>query len=533
MGRFVAMAFIGLRIELARTRGGLHKEDRVLGVVIARDGGAVKDESSLLGNTRLDEVSPEARAIGIRPGQTIASARARSADLRVRVVPLLSVSQALSGLAEMAFAFGATTSFEAGGFAGDVVWVDVTGCGHLHASGRDKEGERTLLLRLSACVEKLGYSCRIAIADGPRIAAAVARYMPARSQREWSDPIVVPRGENAKAITKLPLAALALEKSTLAWLSALGVKRVADLQTLPRLSLGTRLGGDAARVMALIDGDDRAPLTAYVPPELPTEKVDFEYGIESAEALLFVAKRLADRIAARLEGRCLKAACLELTLHLDRGVKHLSEEDPILTVTLASPLARSEELFSILKAKVEGNACASMRAPTLGVTLRVTEAIEARAEALDLLTPETKALRALPRLASELSAELGHAAVGMLVLRDTWVMADRSRLVPFRRTPPPSPFSSALLAGGAEPTRWLEEPMGVRRASLLHARMVARFESLEWWNDSSGARPDRVNVRDHYPAWVDGGRGETGKRGMAWVEVERETGRARVMGWLD
>jgi protein ImuB len=530
MRRFAAMALVGLRVELARTRGGLREEDRVLGVVIAREGGAVQGECSLLGNTRLDEVSPEARAIGIRPGQTIASARARSADLRVRVVPLLAVSQALSGLAEMALAFGSTTSFEAGGFAGDVVWVDITGCGHLHASEGDDDGERALLSRLASCVKKLGYSCRVAVAEGPRVAAAVARYGPARPQRPASEPIVVPLGENAKAITKLPLRALALEDSTLTWLSALGIRRVADLQTLPRRSLGTRLGADAARVMALIDGDDRSPLTPYVPPEIPTEKVELEYGIESTEALLFVAKRLADGLAARLEGRCLKAARLEIVLHLDRGVNRVAAEDPILAVVMASPLARSGDLLSVLKAKIEAHAC--MTAPILGVTLRATDVIEARAEALDLLTPEAKADRALPRLASELSAELGHAAVGTLALRDTWVMADRSRLVPFGSSRPPSPPLGAFLSGGAEPTRWLEEPLVVRRASLLHSRLVARFESVEWWNDSS-TRPRRGAVREHYAAWATVERGRKSLRGMAWVEVEQETGRARVMGWLD
>jgi protein ImuB len=533
MGRFAAMAFGGLRVELARVREDLREEDRVLGVVIAREGGAVKDESSLLGNTRLDEVSQEARAAGIRPGQTIASARARRADLRVRVVPLSSVSQALGGLAEMALAFGATTSFEAGGFAGDVVWVDVTGCGHLHASKKDEEGERTLLLRLTACAEKLGYGCRAAMADGPRIAAAVARYAPdapARPPRPGGEPIVVPRGANAKAIAKLPLVALALEDSTLTWLSALGMRRVADLQMLPRRSLGTRLGADAARVMALIEGDDRVPLTPYVPPETPTEKVELEYGIESAEALLFVAKRLSDLLAARLVGRCLKAARLELALHLDRGVNR-GALDRILTVVLASPLARSEDLFAVLKAKIEADTLTT--APILGVALRATEVTEASAQALDLLTPEAKADRALPRLASELSAELGHAAVGTLALRDTWVMADRSRLVPFGLTRKAPPRFSAFLSGGAEPTRWLEEPFAVPRASLLHSRIVARFESIEWWNPASGAGSCRATVCEHYAAWIEGEPRRKGMRGMAWVEVERETGHARVMGWLD
>jgi protein ImuB len=510
MSRFAAVALVNLRIELARARCADFEESSIVGVVIARPDGVVKDETSLLGNTRLDEVSPEALALGIRPGQTVASARARSADLSVRVVPLLGVSRALSGLAEMALAFGPTCAFEAGGPAGDVVWVDVTGCAHLHA---EKEGEKELLARLAAKVSSMGYACRVALADGPRVAAAVARYAHPR------DPRVVPPGANAAALAKLPLMALGLEDKTHSWLSALGLKRVADLQKLPRASLGARLGRDAARVMALLEGDDRTPLTPHLPPEIPTEELSLEYGIESAEALLFVTKRLAHALSARLEGRCLKATRLDLALKLDPPKNLPISRSPCstLAIVLAAPLARSSELFAVLKTKIEAHDReAPITAPIVTVTLRATEVVTAHAMALDLLTPEAKADRALPRLASELSAELGHEAVGTLALSDTWVLEERSRLVPFGVKGREMSRVAALLSGGLEPTRLLTKPLVVKRSALLHARLVARFESTEWWR-----RAKRVS---HYVSWVDP---------MAWVELDLNASIVRVMGWLD
>src|SRR5580658_7480943 len=164
MGRFVAIALVNLRVELVELSLPARREPSglanvgPLAVVIARPGCAVKDEQSLLGNTRLDEVSPEAYRLGIRPGQTIASARAHSADLRVRVVPLESVEKTLASLAEMALSFGPTTAFELGGTAGDVVWVDVTGCAHLHG------GELPLVTRLLERVQAMGHACRAAVA---------------------------------------------------------------------------------------------------------------------------------------------------------------------------------------------------------------------------------------------------------------------------------------------------------------------------------------------------------------------------------
>jgi protein ImuB len=533
MARFAAIALVNLRVELATVAS---KGVGVLGVVITRPGGAVVSEASLLGNTRLDEVSPEAYALGIRPRQTIASAHARSADLRVRVVPLESVSKILAGLAEMAFAFGATTAFQAGGFAGDVVWVDVTGCGHLHASESDRAGEKTLLARLARKVLAMGHACRIAVADGPHVAAAVARFTPG------GPPIVVPPGGNAGALGELPLAALALDSAprrdgtsaAVAWLSAIGIRRVADMQKLPRQSLGLRLGADAARVLSLLDGDDRAPLVAYIPPETPTEEAHLEYPVESAEALLFVIKRLAGRLAARLEGRCAKATQLELVLRLERASEGKAmhdgqNEEDVSTILLASPLARESDLFSVLKTKIEAHdRRGHFAAPIDGVALRATQVVTARSEELDLLTPETKADRALPRLASELSADLGHEAVGTLALADTWGMEDRSRLVPFGVKRAKLPLS-AFLSGGTEPSRLLAKPVVVRRSSLLHSRLVARFEAVQWWRRAySSRKSDRI---EQYMSWTPGVP-KPGARVMAWVEID-SSGTARVRGFLD
>ena len=525
MARFAAIVLVNLRIELAESVALLlplsaassgppppSSPTPVLAVVIARPSGSVKDETSLLGNTCLDEVSAAAFALGIRPGHTVASARARSAELRVRVVSLESVEKTLAGVAEMALALGPTTAFEMGGFAGDVVWVDITGCAHLHGA-HDGGGERELLLRLKAKVEELGHQCRVAIADGPRVAAAVARFAPMESP--GGAPRVVPAGANREALAKLPLAALGLEAKTFAWMSALGLRRVSDLQTLPRRSLGTRLGGDAARVMALLEGEDPTPLVAYVPPEIPTEEVDLEYGIESAEALLFVTKRLAGRLAARLEGRVQKAMRLELVLRFE-----LKKPNQTLEVVLASPLAKESELFAVLKTKIEAQDRVTggvpFAAPIASVKLRATTVVTARAEALDLLEPEAKAARTLPKLASELMAELGPERVGTLALTNSWVLEDRSRLLPYGVKRSQEPLA-AFLSGSTEPTR-LTRPEVVKRTSLVHSRLVARFEAIEWWQRGL----DRF---EHYASWLEP------KRAMAFIELEGET--ATLRGYLD
>src|SRR5260370_14924563 len=83
MMRICAVSLPELRVEVVRapnTQGPL-------AIVVAPP---PLDEAKLVGNTRLDVVSREARTLGVRPRQTIAQARARTGGalaVRVRTPP--------------------------------------------------------------------------------------------------------------------------------------------------------------------------------------------------------------------------------------------------------------------------------------------------------------------------------------------------------------------------------------------------------------------------------------------------------------
>jgi protein ImuB len=510
MRRIVAVWLPFLRIELARSS---LLADGPLALVIARPGGGVKDERSLLGNTRLDEVCPEARSRGLRPRQTIASARARCADLCVRVVALDAVKEALSRICEALLAFGATASFD---FESNVVWLDATGCAHLHGSECDLAGEVTLATRVQAFVEKMGHACRVAIADGPRVAAAIARLA------RGAQPSVVPTGESRAALSGLPIAVLPLAESSIRWLARLGMRSVGDLQKLPRQSLSPRLGASAATVMTLLDGEDSTPLTAYVPPALPEETATLEYGIELTEALLFVVKGLSDRMALRLAGRAMAATRLELVLGLDRALTP-GEPHWVLDQPLSAPLAEASEMLAVLRSRIESF---TIEAPVLTVTLRVAEMVARAATPLHLFIPEAKAERALPRLVAELEAELGPGRVGTLALTNRWLPHERSRLIPIgsprievpRALVSPDSPRGSLLSGAVEPTRLLVRaiPLG-DRAGL---RVRVRQASAEWWTGGAW-------TRDFATAWIGS------IPAMAWVEIDRRGGQAWIRGWMD
>jgi protein ImuB len=534
--RIAAVHLPYVRVDLARARAVGESPTAPLAVVIARPGGAVKDEKSLLGGTRLDEVSREAEARRVRVKDTIAAARAKCAELLVRVVSEEAVRGVLQAVAEAALSFGRTSSIDE---TRDVVCVDITGCGHLFGENDSDGGEealaRALMQRIEVMFEgaslhrnvhKKGHEkerekgrrqtgvVRIAVADGPRVASALACADGARTAVT-----VVPVGENAEAVRALPISALPIEQSSIAWLRKLGLLRIGDLQRLlPSKGLAPRLGAVHAEVMALLAGDDGAPLDAYLPPEVPEEHAELEYGIDRTEQLLFVGKRLCDRLSARLAGRAMAAARLEVVLSLDHAIARESQLPPLATLplTFPAPLATAAELFSVVRARVESW---TIPAPVLVVTLRAPELARKEGRALHLFEPEARADRALPRLVAELTANLGESRVGTLALGSSFIPEERSLLVPFARERPAAVASLTSLAD--EPSRFLPSPLPVSSDDPFGTpRLLARVEAVAWWRLGLVARDFLASWSERYAA-------------TAWLEVDRVSGKRQLKGWMD
>lgn len=471
-----------------------------------------RDESSILGNTRITAISQEAYDLGVRGAMTVAQAKAKVSDLRVRVVRASQVRRTFAALAEACIAFGATTavSLDAKWNDEEIVWIDVTGCAHLHGP-TEIEGERVMIEKIGSCVRAMGHACRVAIADGPRVAAAVARFAP-----KGDKPLVIPRGKGAAAMGKLPTTALPIEVDTAQWLQSLGLRRIGDLATLPRDSLGSRLGSHASDVMALVAGDDRAPLRPCVPEELPKESASLEYGIERTDQVLFVAKTLCDRLGARLEGRGEGALLMTLTLTYDRAMVDPSTDRRCLVkMSLPSPLARAADLFSIVRTRVDAlGHQALVRAPIVEVAIEVNELARRTRDNLHMFVPEAKADRALPRLCAELAQEIGPTRVGTLVVTDSWVQKERTTLLSYGTKRPKD--KPRFYSKDEEPLRLTTLPHGVKVKSQ---NPVLRSELALWW--SPKARP----IESFVVAWSD--------RDQASVLVRVRENESSVVGWMD
>ncbi len=446
------------------------------------------------------------------------------ANLRIECVrsEMGAVQDALARIAESLLIFGITTSFA---LERNAVWVDVTGCAHLHRSSLDPNGEPTLVKRIGLHVSAMHHVCKVAIADGAMVALAVAQY-------EKSETVVAPRG-NAAALAPLPLRSLPLPEDAIHWLAKLGLETVGDLARVPRSSLGLRLGAAAPQIMALLAGDDRTPLTPHVPPVVPEEAVTLEYGIESTEALLFVMKRLCAGLSARVAGRAMAITQLEVVFDLDRAMApdargKTTAPRAVLNLALSTPLSEAAEVLGVIRARLDSY---TIEAPILSVKLRGIETVPRQRSQLHLFVPEAKAERMIPRLAAEIEAALGPGSVGTLHLTNRWLPEQRSRLVPLHASralgrlglATPDSHAGALLSGALEPTRWLSKPISCPNS--VKVRWVARLEAGEWW---AGERWDRgLTQRDYGTAWIDA------VPAVAWVECDHVQNIISIRGWVD
>ncbi|MEM6790049.1 MAG: hypothetical protein AAF715_21190 [Myxococcota bacterium] len=485
----------------------------------------------------LHAVDARAARYGVRPGQRAADAAALVGGLHIVHLGRGAIEAALGRIAEHALALAPTVSVEgarrrerregpatgrrrrtrdearrrdevasgrypSGLGAGpyDTVWIDATGC------TQRMGGEDVFVAELHALLAPLEHRLRIALADGPWIAQAIARWHvlgQKNHEHRTAGAIIVPSGATMAHLDPLPVAALPLGPEPLGWLGKLGILRLEDLRRLDRAQLAVRLrprrassgrarrrGGDGIApaieaVLELIAGRDATPLTPYVPPRGIEEHAAFDTELSGTEPLLFVLRGLTARAVGRLHNRGEACGRSELTLTFDAGYlapelsperdvidDELDAEDrrvhapaeaapcpleidtsvtpPRTTIVVAFPvpLADEAELRQAWASRLER---LELPAPVRSITLTLDGLSPQRHDQLDLHRRRQRDPRALPTLLAELSAWLGSDRVGILEAVPVHRPELRSRLVSASEAATSSSSSSA--APEAAPAR--------------------------------------------------------------------------------
>lgn len=409
----IVLPSLPCELRAAGFKSRAHGKTPALGVVIT------EQERALTPEDTLDAINETARRGGVAVGQCIAEAHAQLSRLHVRALTLTALQQALEQIAESVLQFGLNVAVH----APDTLCLDITGVAQLFG------GEDALATQVADRVRSMGHTLRIAVANGPLVAQALAR---------WAN--YAPKDQGVRCfhpkqieieLSKLPVIALPLGKNDgttadeqaealVAWLMRCGLYSVGDLKRLPAASLSARLGANAIAVADFIQGRDETPLVPYVSAPQLSEEFEAEEGLKGVEPLLFVLKGLCARVSARLQGRAQAVRQLKLTLLLDRSIAALRGAAPSVDCELSLPTSihRAEEMERILAARSKR---LQLEAPILTVRLTVDDVTEAPALQLDIsrVLQGTGGSRhqgeeVLPLLLAEISAEIGASRVGVL-----------------------------------------------------------------------------------------------------------------------
>ena len=278
-------------------------------------------------------VCPAARARGLRPGMALTTARAQIPELDTRPSDEAGDCHDLHRLAELlARRWSPTVEV----CDNDGLLIDLTGVAHLHG------GERAFCRRLVRILGRHGISARMAVADTIGAAWAVSRYAGAKDAVH-----IVPPGEQQRAISPLPPAALRLNAAALELLDRLGIVRIGEIAAMPRASLARRF------TRAIVDRLDQALGNASQtldPVSLCNAIIvtrRFLEPIATAEAIQQVLRDLTPEMTAALRRKGRGVRSLELVADRVDGVPQR------LRVGFARPTRDGSHMLRLMLRRVE------------------------------------------------------------------------------------------------------------------------------------------------------------------------------------
>jgi len=185
-------------------------------------------------------------------------------------------------------------------------------------------GDQTMAERLLELVgEVAGASAGVGVADGRSASAIAAR----RAARHPSGVLVVPSGRSTEFVDPLPVAWLRelgeITPELVDLFARLGLRRLGQLSALDAGDVLARFGVEGLHAHRLAGGSDtRQPAATDPPPEWWVEHPFLE-AVEHLEAVVFVAKRLADQLVANLSGE--GRVCVRLVVIIETEYGERSE----------------------------------------------------------------------------------------------------------------------------------------------------------------------------------------------------------------
>ena len=219
--------------------------------------------------------------------------------------------------------------------APDTVTCDVTGLDRLFGAAQE------LAAALARRAAETGVQAAVALAANPDAAICAAR--------GFSGVSIVPQGDEAKFLGKLPVALLGPSAELQETLDRWGIRRFQDLAALPPLGIAERLGEEGLRLRELARGEAERKLVPLEDSPRFEEEIELEYPVELLEPLEFLLARLLNGLTTRLAARGLATNELRLHLHLETRATHER------TLRLPAPSLDGKSFLKLLRLDLAGH----------------------------------------------------------------------------------------------------------------------------------------------------------------------------------
>jgi len=274
----------------------------------------------------------QAAEVGVRPGLTVAHARALLPVGDAVIEPQQPHRElaALEAMARWAHRFSPIVAMD----PPDGLQIDIAGCERLFG------GEHRLLDLIADAVQRLGFRARIAAAPTFACAWAVARFgAPDRS--------MVGEADHRRVLAALPVEALRLERTVVDALGEVGIERIEHLLDLPRSSLPARFGHELLRRLDVAMGLGPETIDPVRPVSPVVVERVFLGPVTRMDAIELTMRELVTELSQALAQR--ECGARRIELRVDR----FNAEPLSKVLVLGRPSRDPRHLWSLLSPRVE------------------------------------------------------------------------------------------------------------------------------------------------------------------------------------
>lgn len=498
-------------------------KEKASATVAARDGEphvvVIKDSNALLVHA-LDEAAARQ---GVTLGLPLANARAICPDLTVHEADLAADAKTLEDIADWCDRFTPLVALD----VPHALLLDITGCTHLFG------GEAVLLRLLCDALTLRGFTVSAAIAANPVCARTLSRHVHGR---------IVPDGEEAAAVSPLPVGALGVDGAITLGLRRAGLKTIGDVAARPRHEITARFGAAFTRLLGQALGEGDAPISPRkTPPDYIVER-RFAEPVATDTVIAASLSSLAAMLVAAMAQQGKGARRLEASFFRTDGVVRM------IAVDTGQPVTEAKVIDRLFRERLD--ALSDPLDPGFGFDL-----IRLSASRSELVLQQQRDLDAhvhdndeLAALIDRIAARIGGKRVVVHLPQDTHIPERASVPMPAQQQ-----LAAATQAEWPEriagepplrPLRLFERPEEIEVIAEVPDGPPARFVwrraahavvraegperiAMEWWRpDGQGLTRDYFRVEDE-----QGLRFWLYRDGLYDREIAQQPGRVTLPSW--